>query len=216
MKTDGNHEKWLKIAFILSIITIVYNIFEGLFSVYFGASDDTLALLGFGVDSFVEVISGIGIAHMIIRMRSSEVDSHDRFERQALRVTGGSFYLLTAGLLLGVVLNIIYKITPTTTVAGIIISAISIATMYFLMAAKLKAGRILSSEAIISDANCTKTCLYLSIILLASSALYEILQIPYIDLAGSLGIAWFAFSEGREAFEKVKANKLSCSCEDCH
>ncbi len=216
MNTDGKNENWLKTAFILSIITIGYNIFEGLFSVYFGASDDTLALLGFGVDSFVEVISGIGIAHMIIRMRRSQVDSHDRFERQALRVTGGSFYLLTAGLLIGVVFNLVYKTTPTTTVAGIVISGISIVTMYFLMAAKLKTGRILSSDAIISDANCTKTCLYLSIILLASSALYEIFRIPYIDMAGSLGIAWFAFSEGNEAFEKVKENKISCSCDDCH
>ena len=85
-----------------------------------------------------------------------------------------------------------------------------------LMAAKLKSGKILGSEAIISDAHCTKTCLYLSVILLASSSLYELFRVPYIDLVGSLAIAWFAFSEGREAFEKVRNNKLGCGCGDCH
>ena len=216
MNDQAIHEKWLRIAYFLSIFTIVYNLFEGLVSVYFGANNDTLALLGFGVDSFVEVISGIGIAHMIIRMRRNEISSHDRFERQALRVTGTGFYLLAAGLILGVILDLINRTAPSTTLAGIIISGISIAYMYFLMAAKLKAGRILNSEAIISDAHCTKTCLYLSVILLLSSVLYEIFRIPYIDLAGSLGIAWFAFSEGKEAFEKVKKNSLACSCENCH
>ena len=62
----------IRTAFTLSLITIFYNIAEGVISVYFGAGDDTLALLGFGVDSFVEVISGIGIAHMILRMKYSK------------------------------------------------------------------------------------------------------------------------------------------------
>ena len=52
-----NQNQWLRTALWLSIITIVYNIAEGLISIYFGSSDDTLVLLGFGVDSFVEVIS---------------------------------------------------------------------------------------------------------------------------------------------------------------
>ena len=71
------------------------------------------------------------------------------------------------------------------------------------MNAKLKVGKELKSDAIIADANCTKTCFYLSFLLLASSGLYELFQIAYIDIAGSLGIAYFAFKEGREAFEKV-------------
>ena len=98
--------KLLKTAFILSIITIVYNVGEGLFSTLFGYSDDTLALFGFGVDSFVEVISGIGIGHMVWRMRRNPVSERDRFERRALSITGGSFFLLAAGLVIGSVLAI--------------------------------------------------------------------------------------------------------------
>jgi divalent metal cation (Fe/Co/Zn/Cd) transporter len=205
-------DKLLTRALILAVITIVYNIAEGLFSVYFGASDDTLALLGFGVDSFVEVISGIGVLHMVMRMQRSESVSYDKFERQALKFTGTAFYLLTLGLIVGAVINIVIGIKPETTIAGIFISSVSIITMYFLMKAKLRVGQKLNSDAIIADANCTKTCLYLSFIILGSSILYQIFGIGWFDLIGSLGIAWFSYTEGREAFEKSKAEKMGCSC----
>lgn len=205
--------KLLKTALLLSIITIVYNVIEGLVSIYFGMSDETLALFGFGADSFVEVISGIGIFHMIMRMRSSDISRRDQFERTALKITGSAFYLLTAGLVIGSALNIIYDVQPDTTMAGIVISLISIATMYFLMSYKLKVGKELNSDAIIADAMCTKTCLYLSIILLSSSVLYELFGIAYFDILGSLGIAYFAFKESKEAFELSRSGELKCMCE---
>ena len=209
--------KLVNTAFFLALATIVYNVAEGLVSIYFGISDDTLALLGFGADSFVEVLSGIGILHMIYRMKRaglSDVGSRNRFERLALRITGTAFFILVAGLVTGSVLNIIYGIKPQTTLAGVIISSLSIVTMYFLMRWKLKIGRKLRSDAIIADANCTRACFYLSFVLLASSGLYELFGIAWFDIAGSLGIAWFAFSEGRESFEKASSDKLSC-CGEC-
>ena len=214
----NDQKKLINTALILSLVTIFYNLAEGVISIYFGLDDETLALLGFGVDSFVEVISGIGILHMIIRMKRIGDDpaSRDKFERTALRVTGFAFYLLTAGLVFGAVMNVIQGSEPETTIVGIIISSISIATMWFLMYYKKKIGKKLNSDAIIADANCTKTCFYLSIILLASSGLYEIFRIGYIDVIGSLAIAWFAFSEGREAFEKARSQTLSCGCGDDH
>ena len=203
----------IKKAFVLSLITIFYNLAEGIISVYFGANDETLALFGFGVDSFVEVISGIGIAHMIVRMKYSRVENRDAFEKTALRITGTAFYLLAIGLIVGSVLNIINNVKPESTLPGIIIALISIATMYWLMTSKLKVGKALHSDAIIADANCTKTCFYLSFILLVSSGLYEFFSIAYFDILGSLGIAYFAFKEGKEAFEKVKSGNLMCNCE---
>lgn len=203
----------LKTALILGIITVGYNIIEGLVSIYFGASDDTLALFGFGMDSFVEVISGIGIVHMIIRLKYSKINSRDAFEKTALKISGFSFYLLTVGLITGSAYNFYYKVSPSSTTAGIIISSVSIITMWFLMNAKLKMGKSLNSEAIIADANCTRTCFYLSFILLAASVLYELFKISYFDIMGSLGIAYYAFKEGREAFEKSRSKVLSCGCE---
>ena len=183
-------------------------------SIYFGSEDETLALFGFGVDSFVEVISGIGIAHMILRMKYSKVVTRDKFEKTALKITGFSFFLLAVGLVVGSIINVVQGSHPQTTVAGIIIAVISILTMYWLMTFKLKIGKELNSDAIIADANCTKTCFYLSFILLGASALYEIFGIGYFDMLGSLGIAYFAFREGREAFEKVRTGNLACNCED--
>ena len=206
--------KLLKKALWLAVITIFYNLAEGIISIFYGLEDETLALFGFGADSFVEVISGLGILHMILRMRYSEVETHDRFEKTALRITGFGFYLLTAGLLLGSTMNLIYDVKPETTLVGIIVSTISIITMYLLMNAKLKVGKDLNSDAIIADANCTKTCFYLSFILLGSSVLYELFSIQYFDILGSLGIAYFAFKEGKEAFEKVKSGNISCACDD--
>jgi divalent metal cation (Fe/Co/Zn/Cd) transporter len=202
--------KLIRNAFILAIITIVYNVFEGLASVFFGVSDETLALFGFGIDSFVEVISGAGILHMIVRMKKAgvqDVSNVDRFEKHALLITGTAFYILAAGLVVSSALSLFLHKKPVTTLAGIIISAISIVAMYVLMKMKVKTGRKLDSDAILADANCTRTCFYLSFILLASSILYKLFGIGWIDVAGSLGIAWFAFKEGREAFEKAAKEK---------
>jgi divalent metal cation (Fe/Co/Zn/Cd) transporter len=209
-------ERLLKTALILSIITVAYNIAEGMVSVAFGLGDETLALLGFGIDSFVEVLSGAGILHMIIRMKKAGINdilSRDRFERQALRVTGTAFYLLAAGLVTGSVYNIINSLKPETTLAGIIISLLSIITMFILMKLKLKTGRELRSNAIVADAYCTKTCFYLSFVLLASSLLYELFGVAWFDIAGSLGIAWFAFSEARESFAKASDKNISQHCD---
>jgi divalent metal cation (Fe/Co/Zn/Cd) transporter len=155
---------------------------------------------------------------MIFRMKKSgnQPEKRDRFEKTALRITGFAFYLLTLGLVAGAVINILNQSEPETTMVGIIISSLSILTMYFLMKYKLIIGKKLNSDAIIADANCTRICFYLSIVLLVSSGLYELFQIPYIDIAGSLVIAWFAFNEGREAFEKARSGNLKCYCGNEH
>jgi len=206
----------LKWALGLSLFTIFYNLIEGVVSVLFGLEGETLALLGFGTDSFVEVFSGLGIAHAVIRMHYTRVEEHDRFERTALRITGVSFFILAAGLLAGSTLNFLQGNQPTTTLPGVIIALISIVTMYVLVQMKMQTGKALNSDAVISDAQCTKSCFYLSFVLLGSSLLYELFAIPYIDIAGSLAIAVFAFREGREAFMKVRKNKFACACDDDH
>lgn len=203
-------DKLLKTALILSFITVFYNLLEGGISVFFGLSDAALSLLGFGIDSFVEVLSGLGITHMILRMQKNNVDEWDNFERTALKITGIGFYILTAGLIAGAVLDIIQNTKPETTIPGVIVSVISIISMYILLQYKLKIGHELNSDAIIADANCTKTCFNLSLILLASSLLYAVFKIGYIDILGALGIAYYSFKEGRESIEKSKSSTIIC------
>ena len=204
-------KKYYNYALYLAIFTIVYNFIEGIVATYFGASDDSIALFGFGVDSFIELISGFGIAHMIYRIKNNQNVSDIRFEKTALKITGISFYLLTAGLVIGSAINIYTEKNPETTLWGVIISTISILIMWALIIAKKKVGKKVNSDAIIADANCTKVCMYMSLILLASSGLYEFFKIPYVDSFGAIGIAYLSFQEGKECFEKVENPNLSCA-----
>jgi divalent metal cation (Fe/Co/Zn/Cd) transporter len=204
-------KEWNK-ALLLATITVFYNIIEGIVSVLFGAEDETLSLFGFGLDSFIEVISGIGIWHMVVRIKANNNAINNNFEKTALRITGLSFYMLSAGLMLTAIYNIIINHKPETTFWGIVISMISIVTMSILVYYKIKIGENLGSEAIIADANCTKTCIYLSITLLATSLLYEIFKIGYIDAIGTAGIAYYSFKEGREAIEKSNGKTCCCHC----
>ncbi len=203
-----------KYAVILAFITIFYNLAEGLISIYFGVQDETLSLLGFGIDSFVEVISGIGILHMLMQI-TNKGEERDEFEKTALRITGTAFYILVAGLLATAVYNIYINHKPETTFWGIVISLISIITMSVLIFFKMKVGKQLNSRALIADANCTKTCLYLSIILLVASIGFELTGFGGIDSAGALLIAYYSFKEGKEAFEKARTGK-NCECETNH
>lgn len=201
------------IAYVLAIFTIIYNIGEGLVSVWLGYSDESLALFGFGTDSFVEVISGLGIAHMIIRIRKNPASSRDKFEKRALQVTGFAFYILTIGLTISGIYNIVTGHKPENTLWGVIISLVSIVVMLGLIAGKTRAGKKLKSEAILADAQCTKVCVYMSLVLLASSGIYELTGFPYIDSIGTLGLAYLSYGEGKECFIKVK-NNTNCSCGD--
>jgi len=197
-------------AYWLSLFTIFYNIIEGLVSMFLGYADETLSLFGFGADSFIEVMSGIGIAIMILRIRQNPESPKSTFEKTALRITGTAFYLLSAGLFAGIVLNLITRHKPETTLPGVIISLVSIAVMAWLMAAKKSIGRKLNSEPIIADANCTRVCVYMSLVLLASSLVYELTGFAYADAIGAAGLMYFSISEGKEAFEKVKGKECDC------
>jgi divalent metal cation (Fe/Co/Zn/Cd) transporter len=200
-----------RIAFYLSLFTIIANLVEGMFSTILGQKDGTLALFGFGLDSFIEVISAVGISMMILRIARAPDSHRSKFEITALKITGISFYLLTVGLVITAILNLVTRSKPETALSGLIISIISLSVMVFLYLAKLKVGRKLNSDPIIADANCTKTCIYMSLILLGSSLFYMLTGFAFIDIIGAIGIAWFAFGEGRESFEKA-ANKEGCDC----
>ena len=208
----SERKKLYQQASVLALITIFYNIAEGLVSVSFGLEDESFALFGFGLDSFVEVASGIGIWHMIGRIRRNEGETADHFERTALKVTGSGFYLLTAGLMITAVINLYQGHKPETTFWGIVISLVSIATMWLLIRYKVKVGRALNSQAILSDAACTRACLQLSVVLLVASVGYKFTGIGGFDSIGTLVIAGLCLREGKEAFEKAKAGSFACAC----
>jgi divalent metal cation (Fe/Co/Zn/Cd) transporter len=208
---EQQEQKLYRKAYLLSLFTIFYNILEGVVSMFLGYQDETLALFGFGVDSFIEVMSGVGIAFMIMRIRQNPSSSKSSFEINALKITGTAFYLLSAGLLAGIILSVVNHHQPETTIWGVVISLVSVAAMVWLMNEKKKTGRLLHSDPIIADANCTKVCVYMSLVLLASSLIYELTGFAYADVIGSAGLIYFSITEGKEAFEKAKGKDCSCS-----
>jgi divalent metal cation (Fe/Co/Zn/Cd) transporter len=213
-KTDeceSNH--YWQYAIWLALFTIVYNLAEGLVSIHFGIQDETLTLVGFGVDSFIEVASGLGILAMVLRIRANPGTPRSQFEKTALRITGTSFYLLAAGLAATAILNLVTGHKPETTLPGVIISLISTSFMWLLVAAKRRVGHALHSAPILADANCSLVCIYMSVVLLISSFIYQLTGLGFIDSLGALGLIYFSIKEGREAFEKA-AGAETCSCDD--
>lgn len=206
--------KYWQYAFWLALFTIFYNFVEGLVSIYYGFEDETLTLFGFGIDSFIEVLSGAGILAMVLRIRQNPDTPRSQFERTALRITGASFYLLAAGLAVTSLYNVISGHKPATTIPGLMISIISIGVMWALVSAKRNVGRTLNSPPILADANCTMVCIYMSVVLLASSLVFQITGFGFVDSLGALGLIYFSVNEGKEAFEKA-AGMEDC-CEDEH
>lgn len=212
----SQQNRFYNYALGLAVLTIVYNLAEGLVSVYFGAQDEALTLFGFGVDSFIEVLSGIGILAMVIRIRQHPDTARGQFEISALRITGWSFYLLAVGLFSSAVYNLFTGHKPEATLSGTIISLISIVTMWALVMGKRKVGRELNSAPILADANCTLICIYMSAVLLASSLVYQLTGFGFIDSLGALGLIYFSVSEGRESFEKAAGLETCCGDDQCN
>jgi len=212
--TQTTVNKYWTYSLWLALFTIFYNLAEGLISVFFGLSDETLTLFGFGVDSFIEVMSGIGILAMVLRIRQNPEAPRSQFERTALQVTGTSFYLLVAGLAITSIYNLFTAHKPTTTLPGLIISIVSIAVMWLLVLGKRKVGHALNSSPILADANCTMVCIYMSIVLLASSLIYQLTGFGFVDSIGALGLIYFSYSEGKESFEKAAGMEDCCDEED--
>ena len=212
--TQSSANRYWSYALWLALFTILYNFLEGLISISFGISDEALTLFGFGADSFIEVTSGIGILAMVLRIRGNPGTPRSQFEKTALRITGTSFYLLIVGLAATALYTLMSGHKPETTLPGLIISVISIAVMWLLVMGKRKVGRALNSQPILSDANCTMVCIYMSVILLASSLIYELTGFGFVDSIGALGLIYFSYNEGKEAFEKAAGMEDDCCADD--
>lgn len=207
-----DRERLLRFALALALLTIVLSVAEALVSTWFGGESESVTLFGFGLDSFIEAISGLGVAHMIVRMRRRADGDHDAFERLALRITGGGFYALIVVLLAGAAYHLATAHAPRASLPGVVIASGSILAMAALMAAKTRVGTRLGSRAILADARCTRVCIAMSLVLLASSGIFALTRIGAVDALGAIGLAWFSWKEGRECFES--ARRGACACGD--
>jgi len=155
-----------KKAFILSVFTVVYNIVEGVISIIAGVLSNSIALKGFGIDSFVESISG---AVMIWRFkkygRISEAEE-ERVEKIAQKLVAVSFFILSAYIIYESVSKLVQKDITEPSLLGLIIVIASIIIMPVLFLLKNRTGKALGSKSLIADSKETLACLFLSVAVL--------------------------------------------------
>lgn len=203
---------WRK-AIALSVVTIAFNILEGAISTFFGARDESLSLFGFGVDSFAEVASSVGILLMTWRISSQSTSAKSSLERRAFMVTSISFFVISGALLVSAASSILVNHSPRTTLPGTLVSLLSIGLMLVLVRLKRQVGTVLGSEPILADARCGEVCIYMSVVLLASSLLYLVSGIGFVDSIGALGLSFLSLREGRSSWIASQSTKNSCcSC----
>lgn len=198
---------WRRRALWLSGLTIAYNLVEGLVSMHFGWADDSVALFGFGADSFIEVASACLVLWKLL--------DHGNLarERKATSAIGWLFLGLGAGVAGGALLQLAGRRHPPTTVPGLVISALSLAFMVFLWRAKLRAAKGLDSAALAADAACSRACIQLSAVLFAGSLVF--LAAPALWWADAAAALALALLIAREGLGMVRAARSACFIGGC-
>lgn len=203
---------WSARARWLAVATMAYNALEGVVSMGFGVSEGSIALLGFGVDSWVEVGSAGVVYWKLTRAPGCATTARER-ERVATRWIGRLFLVLAVGTALGAVAQIASARHPESTLPGVVISLLSLSFMVYLWRAKLAAATALNSRALAMDAACSRACIQLSGVLLAGSAIYTLAPaLWWADAAAALALSALIGREGYEAVQSANKKEFSGGC----
>ncbi|MEV1238955.1 cation transporter [Nonomuraea sp. NPDC050022] len=179
---------------LLVAATITYNVIEAVVAITAGTIASSAALIGFGLDSIVEVASAAAVAWQF------SVTDHERREKVALRVIAVSFFALAAYVSFDAVRALLGVGEAEHSTPGLILAALSLAVMPFLSYAQRRAGRELGSASAVADSKQTLLCTYLSAVLLVGLALNSLFGWSWADPIAALVIAAVAVKEGREAW----------------
>jgi divalent metal cation (Fe/Co/Zn/Cd) transporter len=178
----------------LEYFTVGWNAIEGLVAVVSGVIAGSIALVGFGLDSFIEVTSGMTL---LWRMRvDADVHRREQNERRALRIVGTCFLLLAAYVAYESTSNLWSKTASEHSLPGIILACVSLTVMPLLSRAKRRVGHALGSAAMHADAKQTEFCTWLSAILLLGLLLNATLGLWWADPVAGLVMVPIIAKEG--------------------
>lgn len=190
----------------LEYFTIAWNSLEGLVAVVAGAIAGSISLVGFGIDSFIEVTSG---SVLLWRMSvDADVQRRERNERHALKIVGACFLALAAYISYESVMDLWSKKAPEHSIPGIVLACVSLIVMPLLSRAKRNVGSALRSAAMHADAKQTEFCTYLSGILLAGLLLNAFFGLWWADPAAALIMVPIIAKEGIEGLQGK-------ACDEC-
>lgn len=174
--------------------TIGYNAIEAIVALGAGAAASSAALIGFGLDSVVEVLSAGAVAWQFTRK------DPERYEKPTLRVIAVSFFALAAYVIVSALLTLGGVLEPEHSTIGIIIAAVSVVVMPAISLVERRTGRELGSATVVADSKQTLICTYLSAAVLVGLILNGAFGWAWADSVAALVIAGFAIREGLEAW----------------
>jgi cation diffusion facilitator family transporter len=200
-------------ALWLEYFTVGWNVIEGVVAIGAGIIAGSVALIGFGVDSSIEVISALGL---LWRLRKAGPDAtvaeESGAERRALYIVAATFFLLAVYLTFEAVTSLIGREEPDRSAVGLVLSVLSLVIMPTLAWWKQRTGREMGSRALVADAAETWVCSYLSLALLAGVGLYAVFGWWWADPVGALAMlpvilwqGWETLGEAREDHDHDEA-----------
>jgi divalent metal cation (Fe/Co/Zn/Cd) transporter len=204
MTPTSPHQKALR----LSYLTVGYNICEGALSLVAGGLAGSIALVGFGLDSFVESLSGGIMIWRFRRHADLSPEEEERREKLAIKLVGWTFFGLAAYVLYESLKKLIFQEAPAPSLLGIFIAVVSLILMPFLYFLKLRVSADTGSASLKADAKQNLACAFLSLALLVGLGLNYVAGLWQADPVIGLIIAAVL---GREGYETLKEEKL-CSC----
>jgi divalent metal cation (Fe/Co/Zn/Cd) transporter len=185
--------RWRRIALALAWATIAWNSLEAIVAIASGAEAGSIALVGFGLNSIVEVGSAVVV---VWQFSGADVER----EQRALKLIAGSFFVFAAYVAAQAGWDLIARSEPSESVPGIVLAALSLMVMPGLAIAKRRVGRRMSSRTVVADSGQTMLCSYLSAILLIGLVANATVDWWWADPIAALVIAGLAVREGREAW----------------
>lgn len=195
-------DKLYKKALFLGCFTVIYNIVEAALSILFGKIANSIALIGFGLDSVVESLSGAVMIWRFSQHNKISEEEEKTIENKAVKFVSFTFFLLGFYVLFQSIKKLLLKEIPDASLPGIIIAIVSIVVMPVLAWQKYKTGKQIKSNALIADSKETIVCSFLSLSLLIGLGLNYILGLWYADPIVGLIIVIYLFKEGKEILEE--------------
>ena len=201
MSNLTNRPSAVQRALRLEYLTVGWNILEGIVAVAAALGAGSIALLGFGIDSFVECASGgILIWRLLAERKSEDARAVERLDRRAHKLVGLSLFGLALYIFADAVLSLLHGERPRPSRVGIAITSISIGVMLWLARAKRRAAVALGSRALEADSFQTTACWWLSVITLSGVGFNAAFGWWWADPAAAIGMSYFLVREGLEAW----------------
>lgn len=196
-------ERLLRRALVLEYFTVGWNVIEGVVAIGGGIVAGSIALLGFGFDSFIEVTSA---AALIWRLQKRGPDEESCAERKSLRIVGATFFILALYVGIESVRTLWLQEAPRVSLIGIVLTIISALIMPYLGFAKRRLATQLESKALAADGMETYMCALLSVIVLVGLGLNALFGWWWADPVAGIVMVVFLIKEGREGWEGTECS----------